>query len=98
MEDPRNPEKIKHKLSRLMICGILTFVFQMSSCREANREMTRPMFWENLKIFFPEPEGLPHHDKVKRLLSGIDVSEIEDVHPQGVLPIGRASEKKHFLH
>jgi hypothetical protein len=25
-----------------MIFGILTFVFQMSSCRETNREMSRP--------------------------------------------------------
>ncbi|MCP4110703.1 MAG: hypothetical protein GY749_35125, partial [Desulfobacteraceae bacterium] len=44
IDDPRNPKKCKHKLTVLMIYGILTFVFQMSSRREANREMTRPMF------------------------------------------------------
>jgi len=42
--DPRNPKKIKHKLTVLMIYGILTFVLQMASRREANREITRPQF------------------------------------------------------
>jgi hypothetical protein len=63
-----------------MIYGILTFVFQMASCREANREMTRPMFWQNLQYFFPELESLPHHDTLKRLLSKIDINQIEDIH------------------
>jgi len=75
--DPRNPKKIKHKLTLLMIYGILTFVFQMSSRREANREMTRPVFMENLKLLFPELENLPHNDTLMRLLDRIDVTEIE---------------------
>jgi hypothetical protein len=79
IEDPRSPKKIKHKLAVLVIYGILSFVFQMSSCREANREMTRPMFWRNLKFLFPELEDLPHHDSLKRLLSRIDVMEIEKI-------------------
>ena len=36
--DPRNPKKLKHKLTVLMIYGILMFVFQMASRREANRK------------------------------------------------------------
>jgi len=60
-----------------MIYGILIFVFQMASRREANREMTRPMFMENLKLLFPELEDLPHNDTLYRLLSAIDVREIE---------------------
>lgn len=75
--DPRNPKKTKHKLTVLLIYGILVFVVQMSSAREANREMTRPMFWENLKFFFPELEDAPHQDTLKRLLEQIDVGEIE---------------------
>ncbi len=47
----RNPKKCKHKLTLLMIYGILMFVFQMASRREANREMKRPSFMENLKIW-----------------------------------------------
>ena len=42
--DPRNPRKTKHKLSVLLLYGILSFVLQMASAREATREMSRPMF------------------------------------------------------
>jgi len=77
IKDPRNPRKIKHKHTLLLIYGILSFVFQMASRREANREMTRPMFMENLKLLFPELEGLPHHDTLMRLLATIEVAEIE---------------------
>ena len=47
--DPRNPKKNKHKLTVLMIYGILCFAFQMSSRRQANQEMTRPVFEANLR-------------------------------------------------
>ena len=77
IEDPRNPKKTKHKLTMLLIYGIMTFVLQMPSRREANREMTRPQFKENLKLLFPELEDLPHNDSLMRLLAKIDVSEIE---------------------
>jgi hypothetical protein len=62
IKDPRNPKKIKHKLTVLMVYGILFFVYQMSSRREANREMSKPIFYENLKAMFPELETLPHAD------------------------------------
>lgn len=78
--DPRTPRKTKHKLSVLLLYGILSFVLQMASSREATREMSRPMFWENLKQFFPELEETPHHDTLKRLLSGLDISELENIH------------------
>jgi len=77
IKDPRNPKKIKHKHTLLMIYGILTFVFQMSSRREANREMTRPKFMESLNLLFPELEDVPHNDTLMRLLARIDVNEIE---------------------
>jgi len=76
--DPRNPKKLKHKLTLITIYGILTFVLQMASRREANREMTQPVFMENLKLFFPELEDLPHNDTLMRLLARIDVHEIEN--------------------
>ena len=78
--DPRNPLKTKHKLTSLMIYGILCFAFQMSSRREANREMTRPMFEENLRALFPDLEELPHADTLARLLARIEVTEIEQAH------------------
>ena len=75
--DPRNPKKLKHKLTCLMIYGIFMFVLHMASRREANREMTCPVFQENLRALFPDVEQLPHHDTLNRLLQRIEVDEIE---------------------
>ena len=75
IRDPRNPKKIKYAISLLMTYGILIFVFQMSSRRQANETMTRPMFLENLRLFLPELESLPHCDTLARLLEKIDAGE-----------------------
>ena len=77
IKDPRNPKKIRHKLTLLMIYGILMFVFQMTSRREANKEMTRPQFMESLKLLFPELEDIPHNDTLMRVLAVSEVGEIE---------------------
>lgn len=76
----RNPKKIKQSMTCLMLYGILIFVLQFSSRREANAEITRPMFEENLRLLFPELETLPHADTLFRLLCKIDVSQIEAAH------------------
>lgn len=60
-----------------MLYGILAFVFQYTSRRQANGEMTRPMFEQNLRCLFPELETRPHADTLFRLLSKIDVDQIE---------------------
>jgi hypothetical protein len=78
--DPRNPKLIRHKLTVLMLYGILVFVYQMSSRREANRQMTLPQFEENLRLLFPELESLPHQDTLNRLLARIDVNQLEQAH------------------
>ncbi len=75
--DPRHPKKIKHNLTLLMLYGLLMFVFQLSSRRQANRQMTHPQFKENLRLLFPELDDLPHADTLFRLLSTIDVDQIE---------------------
>jgi len=63
MRGPRNPKTLQHKLTVVMIYGLLRFVFQMASRREANRRMTLPMFRENLtKLLFPELEQLPENN------------------------------------
>jgi hypothetical protein len=77
IKDPRNPKKSKHKLTVLMIYGIFMFVLNVASRRAADREMTRPVFLGNLKKFFPEIEKLPHNDTLMRLLTKIEVSQIE---------------------
>lgn len=78
--NPRNPRKCKHKLTVLLLYGILMFLFQFGSRREVNREMTRPQFEANLHLLFPELETLPHADTLYRLLRDIDVSHIEEAH------------------
>lgn len=93
IRDPRHPKTIRHKLTVLMLYGILMFVYQMSSRRQANRDMTLPQFQENLRLLFPELESLPHQDTLNRLLAGIEVSELEKVH---VELIQRLIRKKKF--
>lgn len=77
--DPRQPYKIKHKLTTLMIYGILCFVLQVSSRREANDKLSWPQFQQNLFALFPNLETMPHADTLFRLLRamGEDVLEIE---------------------
>lgn len=77
IEDPRNPKKTKHKMSLLMLYGIFIFVFNMSSRRDADSEMTT-MFMENMRSFFPEFESIPHSCTLARLLEDIDVEKIEE--------------------
>jgi hypothetical protein len=97
IEDPRNPKKNKHKLTVLLIYGILCFAFQMSSRREANREMTRPMFEENLRALFPELEELPHADTLARLLARIEVTEIEQAHLDMIQQLIRNKKFRKYL-
>ena len=80
--DPRQPRKVKHQLTVLLLYGLLSFVFRQASRREANRDLTRPMFLENLRLLFPEFQTLPHHDTVNRVLAEIDVEQIEHSHRQ----------------
>jgi len=61
IKDLRNPKKIKHKLDLLIMYGILIFVFQMASRREANREITLPQFMESLMpIRLPQNRRILH--------------------------------------
>jgi len=97
IKDPRNPKKCKHKLTVIMIYGILSFVFQMSSRREANREMTRPMFMKNLLLYFPELTDIPHNDTLMRLLKQIDVEEIENAHIELIRSFIRGKKFRNYL-
>jgi hypothetical protein len=78
IKDPRKVGRIKHKMIVLMAYGIILFVFQTGSRREANRTLSRPIFFKNLKAMFPELESLPHADTLARLLETIEVSKIQD--------------------
>jgi len=95
--DPRNPKKLKHRLTVLMRYGILVFVFQYSSRREANRDITRPVFEDNLRLLFPQLDELPHADTLFRLLCRIDVSQIETAHVELVNRLIRNKKFTRYL-
>lgn len=97
IQDYRNPKKIKYKLTVVLIYGILSFIFQMSSRRETNREMTRPMFIKNLMIYFPELKDMPHNDTLMRLLSKIEVNDIESAHIELVRNLIRKKKFQRYL-
>lgn len=76
-----------------MLYGVLVFVFQFSSRREANEEITTPQFRENLQALFPELKSMPHADTLYRLLERIKPEEIEKAH---IALIHRLIRKKKF--
>jgi hypothetical protein len=78
IKDPRQTKKTKHTLTVLMIYGIFMFVYNVSSLRNANKEMSLPIFFGNMKSMFPEFETMPHSDTLSRLLEKINVEEIEE--------------------
>jgi len=79
ISDPRQPGKVKYQIAMLMLYGILMFAFQVSSRRQANREMTHPLFLENLKALFPDIEDIPHADTLAKLLKDLeDVEQIQE--------------------
>ncbi len=80
IRDFRNPKKIKHQLSMVLFYGILCFVMQISSRREANRDLTGPVLLMHLRQHFPDLKKLPHQDTLNRILSGIDVEAIQNTH------------------
>ena len=80
IKDPRNPNKITHKKTVLMMYGLFMFVFRLSSRREGNLELTRPCFSQKLRELFPEIDTVPHADTIARLLERIDPKEIEKIH------------------
>jgi hypothetical protein len=75
--NPRQPKKVKHKLTVVLLYGLLSFVLQMASRREANRELSRPAFTPTLQALFPELESLPHADTRRQLLQEIKVSDVD---------------------
>jgi len=95
--DHRNPKKIKHKITVLMLYGLLTFVFQFASRREVNREMTRPVFEKNLKEFFPKLETLPHADTLFRVLKKIDIEQLEHIQIDVLNNLIRKKKFKRYL-
>ncbi len=95
--DPREPKKTRHKLTMVLIYGLLSFVFQMASRREANRKMTMPTFQANLKLLIPDFEQIPHHDTLCRLLRRMDPGELESAHLDLIERLIRKKKFRRYL-
>jgi hypothetical protein len=75
--DPRKPFLLTHKLTTLMVYGILMFVLHSGSRRKTNEKFTAPAMKDALMQLFPDLESVPHHQTLFRLLSDIDPERIE---------------------
>ena len=95
--DPRQPKERKHKLTGVLLYGLLSFVFQMASRREANRELSRPAFLATWQSLFPELATLPHADTLNRLLADIDVVHLEEAQVALVRRLIRNKKFRRYL-
>lgn len=95
--DPRQPKKCKHQLTVVLLYGLLSFVLQMASRREANRTLSRPAFLATLQAFFPELESLPPADTLNRLLARIEVQELEVAHVELIRRLIRNKKFRRYL-
>jgi len=75
--DPRKPLLLHHKLTALMVYGILMFVLQTGSRRKCNETLSAPAMKEALMGLFPDLESIPHHDTLCRLLTRVKPERIE---------------------
>jgi hypothetical protein len=80
IKDPRNPNTIKHKITVLLMLGLLQFIFRLPSRRAFNAHLTAPSIMKLLQDIFPDIDSIPHADTIARLLERMDVAEIERIH------------------
>ena len=67
----------RYKKGTILLCGLLLFIIQCESRREANREITGPEVLAVLKLFLPDIEGIPHYDTVANFLKKLAPGEVE---------------------
>lgn len=95
--DPRRPGSVRHKLVVVMTFALFLFVWGYGSRREANRELTRPTFWETFRTIFPEIDSIPHMDTVSRLLESIATDQVETVLSQTISRLMRNGRLKTLM-
>lgn len=95
--DPRRAKSVKHKLSVVLLYGLFAFIFQISSRREMNRELSGAVIFENLQKLFPELESIPHADTLARVLEKMNVYEIERAHMRLIYELIRKKKFRKLL-
>ena len=79
LADPRRPGSVKHKEAVVLTFALLMAIYQIGSRRQANRELSMPTFWENLRSVFPDLDTVPHADTVARFLEEIPAEDLLEV-------------------
>ncbi len=97
VKDPRRPGSVRHKLTVLMVYGMLLFVYHCASRREANRELSRPGVLNVLRSVFPDIDSIPHLDTVGRLLVDVPAEEIEAILGKGIARLLRSKRLEALL-
>ena len=97
IKDPRDAKKIEHQSALVLFYGMLCFVLQASSRREANRELSGPVLLEHLQQYFPELDKIPHQDTVNRLLGMIEVEKLQDLHVEMIRRLVKNKKFDRFL-
>lgn len=77
IKDPRQPGKIKYRIAVLMLYGLLTSIFRLTSKREANAKMSRPQFIDAIRRIFPQLSEIPHADTLSTVLEKTDPEELD---------------------
>ena len=95
--DPRKPLLLRHKLTTLMVYGILMFVLQTGSRRKSNETLSAPGMKEALLGLFPDLETIPHHDTLYRLLARVEPERIEEAQVALVRSLIRDKKFSNYL-
>lgn len=95
--DPRQPRKVKHRLTIVLLYGILMFVFHLASRRQANRGLTTPQLLANLQALVPELTTLPHQSTLYALLEGMAVDQIEQAYLELLRSLIRRKKFRNLL-
>ncbi len=92
--DLRRAGSVRHQIPVVLFYGLLLFVCQYASRREANRNATSPPLFAALHQVFPDITSIPHFDTVERLLRTIPAETWETVLRDRVTTLLR----KHGVH
>lgn len=95
--DLRRPGSVRHTVTVLMFYGLLLFVFQYTSRREANRHATSPTLFAALREVFPDLTSIPHFDTVERLLRTIPAETWEALLQERVTTLLRKHGVQQYL-
>jgi hypothetical protein len=97
IKDPRDTRKIKYKMQTLLIYGILISMYHIGSRRNANKVISQPIFFDNLKEMYPELVAVPHADTLADVLKLMDIDEIQECMIELLKDLIRRKKFKNFL-